>query len=810
MKTKQTSGRRFIDAATMSLFSVLSSLLLIYVGFGEAQRTYQQFHIEKLTAQARVVQNAMNTFLRAGLPMTQFVGFKTLVEPILASDDSIAAMIAFDRSERPIFAAGDADIALLAKEPADAPTSDDPIDLRRTDAYLQAVLPLRNRFETVGSLAITMPRSVVTEHVTEKFRPRLVFAAILSIVFALIVSIAGPRLSRQRLPWLQIIYTLTFLVMAVVVIGTLVSLYTEGAQAKTKALADSLGQRLSDIVAFNLNIDAFEGLDSTFDEYRRLNPDISAVGLIVDGQVRIHTDPGAVGQPWKSDARTYEYVFDLAPADSPRKLNIAVALPTEIVYRQVARSVKNFAALFVASAFLAGLFLQLASSMKQSNSTEPPCGPGTTCPDKDEAALNLVKPVFFVAVFLEHLNYSFLPQFMQQAAASSGLSASFASMPFMVYYLCFALALIPAGRFAQHRGPRPLIYGGLVLAAIGLLAMASPIDFPLVTLARATSGVGQGMLFIGVQSYILAMAAPGKKTRGAAIIVFGFQGGMVSGMAIGSLLVGYMGAEGVFTLAGFIALAMAFYASVLVPRTAPHAGVDDGMGITLRQLGRDMGQVLRNVDFVMTMLLVGIPAKAVMTGIVIFALPLILTQMQFAQEDIGQIIMLYAAGVLVASTVISRRVDRTGKTDTILFWGTVMSGVGLMLIGVVAWEPINGQSQASAGEVLALIAGVIIVGVAHGFINAPVVTHIADSELATKIGASSATANYRFLERIGHIAGPIIVGQLLFLGGHDTTVIAWIGGIIIIFGLLFLVHAVPAHANGTSTAVNAIEREKLS
>ena len=41
---------------------------------------------------------------------------------------------------------------------------------------------------------------------------------------------------------------------------------------------------------------------------------------------------------------------------------------------------------------------------------------------------------------------------------------------------------------------------GLILAAIGVFAMALPTDFYIVTAARAISGIGQGMLFIGVQS----------------------------------------------------------------------------------------------------------------------------------------------------------------------------------------------------------------------------------------------------------------------------------------------------------------------
>lgn len=796
-RSKPTFKRLLVDAVTMLLVSGLSLFLLIYVGLGEAQRTYQQFHIEKLTAQVRFIQNAMDTYLRAGLPMKQYVGFKTLVEPILASDDSVASMIAFDRSDKPVFGAGDDTIPLLAMDPVDTGNSDTSLELRRNDQYLQVVLPLRNKFERVGSLAVTMPRSIVTERVEASFRSRLAVAAGLSVFFALIVSIGGPKLSRQQMPWLQIIYILTFLVMAVVVVGTLVSLYTEGAQAKTKALADSLGQRVSDIVAFNLNIDDFDGLDRTFGDYRRLNPDITAAGLIVDGKVKIHTDANMVGKPWVSEPHTYEYIFHLTEAGDHRKINVAVALPTEIVYRQVARSVKNFAALFVASAFLAGLFLQLGSSMQQSNSIGARCGPEDNPAKTDETALNLVKPVFFVAVFLEHMNYSFLPQFMEHAAVSSGLPVSFASMPFMAYYLFFALALIPAGHYSEQHGPRPLMYGGLLLAAGGLLCLALPLDFWLVVAARATSGIGQGMLFIGVQSYILAMASPDRKTRGAAIIVFGFQGGMISGMAIGSLLVSYMGAEGVFTLASSFAFAMALYAGFLLPPTTRSVDAGDRITTTLRRLGHDMSRVVRSLDFLATMMLVGIPAKAVMTGVIIFALPLILTRMGYAQEDIGQIIMLYAAGVLMASSFISRRVDRTGNTDTILFWGTAISGAGLVLIGMIDWGPIGDRAYGSTSATVMLIVGVIVVGIAHGFINAPVVTRVADSELAAKIGATPTAATYRFLERIGHVAGPMIVGQLLLLGNQSAVVVAWVGGAVLFLGFVYLVLAVPTQTNMT-------------
>ena len=87
-----------------------------------------------------------------------------------------------------------------------------------------------------------------------------------------------------------------------------------------------------------------------------------------------------------------------------------------------------------------------------------------------------------------------------------------------------------------------------------------------------------------------------------------------------------------------------------------------------------------------------------------------------------------------------------------------------------------------------MIAGTILVGFAHGFINAPVVTHVGQSELGMRIGAIPVTTSYRFLERAGHIAGPIIIAQVFLIFGQDATVLIWIGFGIAGLGLLFITH----------------------
>jgi MFS family permease len=570
--------------------------------------------------------------------------------------------------------------------------------------------------------------------------------------------------------------------MAGVVVFTLGSLYYDAMQGKVQASAFTLSQRLNDILEFKLDVRDFAGLDSTFKEYRRVNSEIGEAALVVDDDIAVSTNEKRVGARWVSDPRNFEYMVDLSHGDGGHHTRLAVTVPSNVVYARVTRSVKNFAALFIASAFLAGLFFQVAASLQRLGSSSPsgfePKGSAA-----DDALLVIVKPIFFLAVFLDSLTYAFLPKFMQDVAVASGVSVGFASLPFTMYYLCFALSLIPSGSYADRYGPRPVIIVGLILAGASVLGLTLPVGIVGMTALRALAGIGQGMLFIGVQTFILAVTPPEKKTQGAAIIVFGFQGGMISGMALGSLMVTFLHPEGIFALAGIVGLATALYTIRLIPNLAHHTDAPVAIGASLTRLGNDLRKVITSGEFLKTIMCIGIPAKAILTGTITFALPLLLGQEGFRQEDIGQVIMLYGLGVVAASGYVSRLVDRTRDTERILFWGAILSGAGLVLVGLMD-SSLLGQGSVSTACV---IAGVTIVGLAHGFINAPVVTHVSHSHLAERIGVNPVTTTYRFLERIGHVAGPFVMSQMFLFCGQTPLVIVGIGIMTAILGLLFIV-----------------------
>jgi predicted MFS family arabinose efflux permease len=234
-------------------------------------------------------------------------------------------------------------------------------------------------------------------------------------------------------------------------------------------------------------------------------------------------------------------------------------------------------------------------------------------------------------------------------------------------------------------------------------------------------------------------------------------------------------------IAGGVGLANLIYCMIIVPSTKRKAATSS-VKAAVKKLTDDLKKVVTNLEFLKTLLCIGAPAKAILTGVITFALPLVLGQAGYRPEDIGQVVMLYGLGVLVSSGYASRLVDRTKNAEMVLLVGAIMSGAGLVTVGFM------GSSILGSGpfSTVVVVAAVLLVGVAHGFINAPVVSHVGQTALAKRIGANPTTTAYRFLERGGHVSGPLLISQFFLLWGQGPYVIGGIGVAVLVFGVLFV------------------------
>jgi hypothetical protein len=174
MKVEKLLGWLF-EGATMFIVAAASLFLLLYIGYGDGRRTYETTPIEKLTSQGLYLQNAIEKFVRDGLPLKQYAGFSKLAAPALEGDD-VDALLVFDQNWVQIFSAIDKRKPVLPP-PSSVHDVGDWIKVDYGVTHYQIMLPLRSRFETVGSVLVVAPNNQVTKRLYVSFMP-LVFIGV--------------------------------------------------------------------------------------------------------------------------------------------------------------------------------------------------------------------------------------------------------------------------------------------------------------------------------------------------------------------------------------------------------------------------------------------------------------------------------------------------------------------------------------------------------------------------------------------------------------------------------------------------------
>ncbi|UCF98792.1 MAG: MFS transporter [Spirochaetaceae bacterium] len=753
----------------------LALVLLLYIGYGKAQHTYPDLRLDSLAAVGEIVRNSLQTFLAAGLPLHQFVGFATLTQPVLLSEPSINEIRVIDKTGKMMFnnarsgSPGLGQNTIFLRDRGR-------YSIYENDRFYILSLDLNSKFETVASLEIITEKKYINQRIKAVFMPAVIAAIFLLLGYFVLAFLTERGLARRANLWIRGFYVLAFVIVAILVMATLIGLLSSGVQEKGRALSKSLAARLAAALDMGIDLSSFTELDTMFREYRDLNAEIKYIALTENDIVAIHTQDSLVGTNWESQGGAFEF-FQTLQAE-PDKRDIRFGVSKKLLYRSLWRYGKDFVVLLIASGFLSALFLNLTISFKRKSDLVQA---ELTLEAEQGMKRDLIKPVYFLAIFMEGLHASFLPQYMKHIATESGLGAGAASAVFMAYFAAYTLCIIPSGWFAQRRSSKPLIATGAVLSAGGLLLLSVFRTFGLVLLFRMLSGAGGGMLFIGVQSYILKHTTRETRTQGGAIIVYGYNGGTLSGAAIGAMLALYIGMKGVFIMGAVVGATILLYSLRYIPATPPSVKKVSGSKGSFRGL---LG-VFGDISFVKTVLLVGIPTKMILTGVTIYALPLILSLRAFPQEDIGQILMFYAAGVLISSRYASRLADRLKNTRYILFLGMLGAGIGLGLIGLMNWQVLSSLSIPFLGALL-VITGMLVLGLSHGFIHAPIVTHITDTRSAKALGQASVASLYRFLERLGHVTGPLIVSGVLVAMNDNILSIGLIGMVVVAFGLVFV------------------------
>jgi|GEM_PF-884709 len=778
--------------------TALSLLMFAYVGYGEATRVYVQIRLERIDQLGATLQASVSQFAKSGLPLDQFGGFDRRSQQVRSVDAAIIAVAVVDVDGRPVFCEGEdrvrARLCTDARDLGGMHTDWELAPLRAGGEPEFAVgLPISDKFGVVGSVVLHVDRDRVEEVVDEAFVPVFVGTAglfLLSVVIQLLLLAWRGQEAGQR--WLAPLFLTVLAANLAILTVVMFDLYRKGTEGQAEALARSMAERLSAATEVGIPLSALSEIGATLEEYRRINPNIAAISLTDQSEVLFNIEDTRIVLGL-ADGMFQRLTFDLPIQDWPNhNIILSVELPVSVVLAAMGNGARNFLALFFGCTVFSLIFLRAVREGKEAAVA------GTVA-----AKLALLRPAYFLGIFADALSLSMLPEIAKETVAAAGLSSQWVSLPFTLFFVGLTVALLPASYVSGRIEVRKLFTIGAAAVGAGLFLVALVPEYWALCVGRAIGGVGQGVLLVAVQAYAFEVVGAGQRTRAAAVQVMGYNGGLIVGTGLGGLLAVFNPDRHVLFVGGMVAVAACFYIRFVLPELSRRRTDEAGSVSLLSAVGR----LARAPDFMAVLGMVGITSKFALAGVAMFAMPLVLHQAGYKDDEVGQALMVFAIVTFLITGIAPRLVSWLGSIDGVLTVGMIMLAAGIGLLGVLL-VPIGGAAapayvpdwvstlgfsmQATLGSSalplatgLAVLVAVVALGVGQGLIAAPVVARVADSRVAHTVGRERTLAIYRLAERIGHILGPSLVGPALLAANGNTTPLAVFAIVFAGLGMLY-------------------------
>ncbi|PAJ75208.1 hypothetical protein CJF42_06040 [Pseudoalteromonas sp. NBT06-2] len=795
---------------SLQIIMTLSMGLLLFIGVGESYRVMPSLLLTDACNQAQLLKNSIETNLKLGIPV-EFKGFNQLADNLAEQSDQIAnAQIIILHDQQ----AQHHDALILTCNMTDK-------DLQRVltidwqglliesdfDDHYQITLGLADKIGQVAQLVITPEHGFFKQAINAQFRSVIILSLVLCVLFPFIICFNQHLKIKYAKLMQQGLYHLALLLVGCLIINSLINLYTAGIKAQSNSLARSLEARLSIPLTLGFDLDSdLSGFDELLLEYRLKNPDISHIYLLNNSKIssssvteshqnEYKSKESLVCSSLSSEAQHSQYIsicLDLVGST----YQIVIKTPWSRVLTKLWRAARNILVLLIAAVLLLSLFFDVLVSIQNTRNRSNNCNTSKgdikdrLVKEKVDNAelLTLIRPVFALGVLMEAINLSFLPAYLSSRFVDADFSVS---SVFAVYFICFAIILIPAGRCAENYSLRNMMLTGLILSVIGIGGIAFIYDPLSIIVLRGLSGFGQGILLIAVQSYLLRL----QNLQATEQLVIGFNMSTISGVTIGALLMPMLGESSVFLIGATIGTINCIYCFMMITDLDP---VHKTGALIQRDVSNQVKMPKRykfiklfsDLDLYKSVILIGFPTKAVYVGVLMFMIPLLLKAFGFDIDTIGQILVFYYFGVLISTIMISKFGGFLNYVSLMLFLGCLGSGLGLIMLGMLGQlathqEMLVGKSFKLTAVIL---VSVLLIGIAHGLIHAPIVTHVVRSKSALLVGQATTAATYRFLERLGCIAGPVLAS--LILVNHDGTMnielLVLVGFSIIVCGIIFI------------------------
>ncbi len=400
----------------------------------------------------------------------------------------------------------------------------------------------------------------------------------------------------------------------------------------------------------------------------------------------------------------------------------------------------------------------------------------------------ILRATAFIFFFCEYVPLAFLPLFIKHLHEQNplplfGLSTqTILSLPISAYMLGVTIFVLVAGYLSERLSLlRSFVIFGILLFTGSVLSAFSQNVIQLIFF-RFVSGAGYGGVLASGITMIIQNTDPSDRTTGFGAWLNGSATAIICAVPIGSVLSFYLGYKVALLFSAAAAAAFVFF--VLYTAFRLHflwmfeKPVSEQFAARPALLPNPSNKkelffcVFKDQDVLAALIFASIPVQIAIIGFLHFGFPLFLDSVGISQSNIGRYITLYGLANIICTPLVSRWSDRLENERIFIILGNLLIGVVLISFTLV-------------NEPAMLLVVIAVVGVGSAFVTSTTSAYVTLSRQAARIGASRLSSQFKTFQKLGTVAGPIMIGVLIGIYGYISAM-AIIGATILIALMLFI------------------------
>jgi predicted MFS family arabinose efflux permease len=785
------------DIHKIIIFSIIILLLSQAFMIVLVSSSFEKTHLESVLTSYAVPQKDFNRKIEAGLrfgkELEHLLGMDTLINEYADHYDDLKNIEIYSADHNLLYSlqASSPDYVFHIESEGKSIHVPDPlIEVVETpDAYL-IILPLFGPRETfmgtttssalAGSSVFSFHKHEIRSGVRQFWEQRIILGAGIAIIAAFLLFILLFRIRQGDLSVMRrhiFIRVLGVIILAQIVFAGMNSYqfhqdHVQGVKDKVHAQLDLLRSEMERVLARGIGLDRISRVDEFLQEVMDVNPEVLSMSIRdTEGRVRAM----AVKEGREKTALEKDISDELrvsVPLRQGDKQVFIAEIRADLDKKNLRAMIwklllDSLTVTLIASLFIVEQIYFLISRLKGSQKVLPASnGPRETLDN-----LMLARFAAFAFLFAFALPISFVPLQMSELYTPLwGLPRNVVlGLPISLEMLCALLSSLAAGTLADKKDWRSPFVAGVLFTALGLIFCALASTGVQFILARGICGLGYGLSWMALQSFLFSCSTPGTRAQGSSHFVAGIFSGHICGTALGAILAERLGYSPVFVTGFFMAFLSLLFFFVFMRKITGTSEVKAAVP-TIEPGAVTRYFMDRNASALMFFCV--IPFSICQVGLLFFATPLYLNQLGVSQSDIGRVLMIYGLSVVFLAPQLSKIVDSRERKKPFIVMGGLLGGLGLALLFF---------HQGFA----AIVGAIFLLGLASSIGSSAQTAFALKLKATNELGQGKAMAIQRAADKMGQMIGPLALGALM-AGVSIANGLVLLGLGYMILSLLFL------------------------